>query len=79
MVLYLDEKTFYRRPSFAPAWGEKGRQQPRVHVGYRSNYKARLMAALNVVSGHILELRAFFQRLVAVYPQAQRIYVVLDD
>jgi transposase len=90
VTLYLDELTYYRQPSLAAQWSERGaRSQPLAHCGYTSNKRRRVVAALDVVTGRVLyqqawkigvlRLAEFYPRLRAAYPKAERIYLVQDN
>jgi DDE superfamily endonuclease/Winged helix-turn helix len=90
VTLYLDELTYYRQPSLASDWEQRGaRHQPRAHSGYSSNKRRRVVATLDVVTGRVLyeqawkigvhRLAAFYPRLRRQYPEAEVIYVVQDN
>jgi transposase len=88
VTLVEDEVSIYRQPSLAPAWSERG-TQPCAERSLRSNTRTRVAATLDVTSGRVLYHRAatitvpglvgFYQRLVAAYPRAERIYLILDN
>jgi hypothetical protein len=91
VVVYLDEVTIEQQPTLAAAYAPRraGRAQPRARLGYTSNTLTRVVATLEHGSGRVVYRRAskitiaalvqFFQDLRAAYPQAQRIYVVMDN
>lgn len=90
LTLYLDELTFYRQPTLAKAYEEKGHSiQPFAELGYRTNTATRIVAALNVYDGRVTHLRAsrltvdrlvaFYQQLCDTYEDADRIDVVMDN
>ena len=90
VVVYLDEMTIERHPTLAQAYAAQGGQtQPRANWGYTSDTLTRLIAALEHGSGRVVYRRAskitlevlvrFFQDLRAAYPNAERIYVVMDN
>ncbi len=90
VTLYLDELTFYRQPTLAKAYEEKGQAiQPLAELGYRTNIASRIIATLGVYDGRVIYLRsskitvdrlvAFYQQVCAAYPDAERIDVVMDN
>ncbi len=89
VALYQDELTFYRQPTLAKAYEEQGHKQPLAELSYSSNTKSRVVATLDVLSGrvlyerrsvlHIDDLIAFYRKVRRGYPDAQRIYVILDN
>jgi len=88
-LVYLDEFTYYRRPSLARAYAAAGGPGAPAEQGYRGNAKRRVIAALDALSGRLTywqgaragaaELGRFFRRLRAAYPGAARVYVALDN
>jgi transposase len=88
-LVYLDEVTFYRQPSLAHAWEERGAVQPLAERRHRSNTPTRVLASLDVLDARIrfrrrseigvAELVGFYQDLTHAYPEAQTIYVVQDN
>lgn len=88
-LVYVDELTYYRRPSLAQAYALKGTQAARVETGYRSNTRRRVAAALDVQTGQLFAWQRaafdvstflrFLQAVAATYSQAQRVFVVLDN
>lgn len=91
VVVYLDEVTIEQQPSLAHAYAlqDRGRCQPRARLGHSSNTLTRVVATLEHGTGRVVYRRAskitiatlvqFFQDLRAAYPQAERIYVVMDN
>lgn len=89
VALYLDEVTVYRQPTLACAWAAQGREQPRACRSYAANTATRLVGALDAVTGVLHSLRtshvtvprlvAFFTQLRAAYPDATRLWVVVDN
>jgi transposase len=89
IFLYLDEFTFYRQPTLAAAYAARGSKQPLAYRSYRSNTHARVLAAMNALTGQVTYVqcsqttlatfRKFYYRLRATYPQAERIYVSQDN
>jgi hypothetical protein len=49
-VLFLDEASFYRQPTQASLWAERGRTQPRLRWSYRSNTLVRVAATLEAAN-----------------------------
>jgi len=89
VFLYLDEMSFYRQPSLSDAYEATGEAQPLAYRSHRSNTAARIIGALNAVTGavhyrqrtHIdtATLAAFWSDLRTAYPTANTIYVVVDN
>ena len=89
VLLFLDEFTYYRRPQLQPSWQARGSPQARHRQSTGANTKARLVATLDALTGRVLyrqrakvgrlELAAFYEQIRAAYPQAQRLYLVLDN
>jgi len=89
VVLYLDEHTVTRQPAVASAWAGVPDEQPRAQRSPRADTLTRLVGSLDHQTGRVGYLRAkviglhalvaFYQQLRAVYPAAERLYVVLDN
>jgi hypothetical protein len=90
VLVWLDEVSFYRQPSVAPAYHRRGAgQQPYARQQPGANTQTRVLGGLNALSGQVIyhtwsqvtlpHFCAFASQLRAAYPQAQRIYVVLDN
>jgi hypothetical protein len=91
VLVYLDEVTIEQQPSLAHAYAlqDRGHSQPRARLGHSSNTLTRVVASLEHTTGRVVARRTskitlatlvqFFQDLRAAYPQAERIYVVLDN
>ena len=89
IILFLDELTYYRRPSKAPAYHRRGKTQPLAHEVPRSNTQTRIVAVLNGITGRVTYLQrskigkealvAFYAQVRAAYPQAEAIYIVQDN
>lgn len=89
VFLYLDELTFYRQPTLASAYADKGTATPLAQRSYRSNTTARVIAAMNALTGQVTYLlrarttlstiRQFYVNLRAVYPDVDRLYVAQDN
>jgi len=86
VVLWLDELTVYRLPSAAQVWADQQGRGPKMKLVAGSNTAARLVGALNAVSGqfHYLlrshvgvhELQRFYHTLRQAYPHARERYVI---
>lgn len=91
VVVYLDEVTIERQPSLAATHAPQGggAAQPRACWSTASTTLTRVLATLEHGSGRVVYHRAskitiavlvqFFQQLRAAYPDAERVYVVLDN
>jgi len=88
-VVYQDELTYYRQPTVAPDYGERGGCQPLARRSCRSNTATRVAATLDFQDGRVVyfqgkyvgvkELVRFYQQLRDAYADAERIYVVQDN
>jgi transposase len=89
VLLYLDELSFTRQPTVANDYAPAGHTQPLARLGHRANYEYRVLAALDALSGQVHyqqrnhirvpTLSNFCYQLRAAYPQAEQIFVVLDN
>lgn len=90
IVVFSDQLTFYRQPTQAKAWESMGAaDQPKAERSLRSNTTARVGAVVNAITGQVTyllasrfgvrELIKFYQMVREAYPQAERIYLVLDN
>lgn len=89
VTLYQDELTYYRQPSLARAYEERGAAQALAQRSYRSNRETRIVATLDPRDGRVLylqddrigvaELIAFYQDVRTAYPQARRIEIIVDN
>jgi DDE superfamily endonuclease len=90
VALFQDEVTLYRQPSLASAWEQRGRPQPRAVRSRRADGPvARVVGTLDAADGRVCFRRrgelaipalvGFYQEVVAAYPAAERIDVVLDN
>jgi transposase len=91
VLVYLDEVTIEQQPSLAATYApQSGAQtQPRARWSHSSNTLTRVVASLEHGSGRVVYRRAskitiatlvaFFEDLRAAYPDAERIYVVMDN
>ncbi len=88
-VFFFDEASFYRQPTQASLWYERGRTQPRMRWGYRSNRVVRVAAALDAVAGGLVYRLAarisvkvlcqYYIQLAQAYPDCPRLCVVQDN
>jgi transposase len=89
VLVYLDELTFYRQPTLAPAWEERGPAQPLAERSHRSNTPSRVVASLNLLDARVTYRRrgkvgvdqmvGHYRDLRRAYPDAERVYVVQDN
>jgi hypothetical protein len=89
ILLYVDELTYYRQPSLSQAYEHRGPAQPLAQRSHQSNTSFRVLAALNAITGQVNYLQRsrttlaclsqFWFDLRAAYPQAELIYIVLDN
>lgn len=89
VLVYSDQAGFERQPTLAQAYALSGRDQPLARLCHAGQAQTRVVAALDAQSGVLVALRRrtitaatlvrFFGELVAHHPQAERIYVVLDN
>ncbi len=90
MTLYQDEMGVLCQLSLASAWAPAGREHALARHSYRrETVVARLAATLDPRTGRVIasryprirvaDLVAFYQQVVASYPQAERIYLIQDN
>lgn len=89
VFLYLDEFSYYRQPTVAPAYELVGKEQWRANLSQRSNTRCRGIGALNALTGQVTYRQAekitvkvqnaFYRDIRQAYPHAQRIYVAQDN
>jgi len=87
--LYLDELTYYRQPSVSRAYEERGKTQPLARRSHHSNTHARVLGAMNAETGQVTYCQRsktnipclvnFWYKLRQDYPDAERIYIVVDN
>lgn len=88
-ILFMDELTYYRRPSKAAAYHRRGKSQPHAQEVAGANTQTRLVAVLNGFTGRVTylqrskvgkeALQLFYKLVRAAYPQAKTIYIVQDN
>ncbi len=89
VLVFLDEVTYYRRPTLAPCYHERGATLPHVATPTGYNTQTRIVAALNGWSGQVTywqrsqigqaQLVGFYHALRQAYPHAAPLYVVQDN
>lgn len=89
VFLYLDELSYYRQPTVARAYAAKGPHQALARRSHTSNTRGRAIAVLNALTGQVnylqrsrisrLAINNFWVDVRAAYPQAELIYVVVDN
>lgn len=89
VTLFLDEVTIHRQPTVAPAYAARGGDAPHAARSLRPDALTRVLAALNAATGQVVWVRQtritvptlvhFCAQLVATYPDADQIDVVLDN
>lgn len=90
VAVFGDQVTFYRQPTQAKAWEAVGAtDQPLAERSLRSNTAARIGAVVNAITGQVTyllashfgvrELIKFYEMVRQAYPQAERIYLILDN
>lgn len=89
MVLFEDEASFYRQPSQAWLWSWYGRRQPKMRYSHRANTVMRVVGIMNGATADVhtwdfahvtaIHLAECFSKLGSMYPQAERIYLVMDN
>jgi hypothetical protein len=88
-LLYLDEVSFYRQPSLSYGYEASGEGQPLARRSYRSNSSARVVGALDALTGAVHyrqrshidtpTLAGFWYDLRQAYPSVETLYVVVDN
>lgn len=87
--LYMDELTYYRQPTLARAYESSGKSQPLAYRSHQSERCFRVVGALHALTGQLSYLQrhkttiacltSFWHQLRVDYPDAETIYVVLDN
>jgi hypothetical protein len=88
-TLYLDEFSYYRWPTLAPAYAPAGRIQPLAELKPRYNTRHRLILAMDVSRGRVIyrqrahidlpQLVAFMADIQQAFPEVTVIYVIQDN
>jgi DDE superfamily endonuclease len=89
VLVYLDEFTYYRQPTVAYDYEVAGHVYPLARLSYGSNPYQRVIGALNAHTGQVTyrhqakigveAIADFMEDLRQTYPEADTIYVVLDN
>lgn len=89
VMLFLDEFTYYRQPTCAPAYHRRGPSQPRAQQAARANTQTRVLASLDARSGRVVYQQrnqitlpiftGFCAQLRAAYPDVPTVFVVMDN
>lgn len=89
VLLFTDEASFYRQPSQAWLWASMGRIQPRLRYSHRANTLMRVVGLLEAVKArvHVWDfpsvtadrLARCFKQIGSLYPEAQKLFLVLDN
>lgn len=87
--LYMDELTYYRRPSVAHGYAPQASRDPRAVSGYTRNRCRRVASSLDVLTGWLFSwqrprfdtatLVDYFRALEAACPDAEWLFVALDN
>lgn len=88
-MLFTDETAFYRQPSQGWLWGKRGRAQPKMRYASGSNTVMRVLGLLDAAEGRVQawdfasitakEVAGCFGKIESLYPEAERIYLVMDN
>lgn len=89
VTLFLDEVTLHRQPTIAPAYAARGDDAPHAERSLHADALTRVLAALDAATGQVIAVRQtritvatlvhFCAQLVATYPDADQINLVLDN
>lgn len=89
VLLYQDELTYYRCPTAAPDYVAQASDAPRAAQGTGYNSSRRIAGSLDAHSGRLIcwqrsafdhaTFLRYVQAVEAAYPQAERIYLALDN
>lgn len=89
VALFQDEVTLHRQPSLAADWVARGGAQPCARRSHRGDATARIVGTLDAADGRVLVRRrgelgisalvGFYQDVVAAYPGADRLDIILDN
>lgn len=89
VALFQDEVTLHRQPSLAPAYAARGRDQPLAARSHRGDATTRIIGTLDALDGRVVcrrrrtldvpALVGFSRAVVAAYPEAERIDLILDN
>ncbi len=89
VLLYGDEKSYFRQPSIGYDYSPKGPFKPLARRSHRSNTMRRIVGAVDGVTGRVLKRQAskvgirvfkeFLRDVKGGYPLAEKLYLVLDN
>jgi len=89
VLLFADEFGYERQPSLSQAYEAVGASQALAEQGHTSNKAWRVVGAVDALSGRLHSLQQghitvpalvrFYQQLGAAYPQAETLYLVVDN
>lgn len=89
VFVYVDQLSYHRQPSLAPAYEAKGDQQPLAQRSWHTDNEFRIVAALDALTGQVTYrqrrhtdipcLVDFWYQLRQAYPWAEVIYAVVDN
>lgn len=88
-VLFVDEASFYRQPTQGWLWSWIGRFQPKLPYSHHANTVMRVVGFLEATQAQVhawdfsrVTVQRFVQclkRISAAYPQAKKLYLVMDN
>ncbi len=88
VILFIDEFTYYNHPSKHSTFSKKN-QQPLAKQAIGGSKQNRVIGALNLFTGQLTTSQrsrinmttivTFFKKLTRQYPNAQRIYLIIDN
>ncbi len=89
VILFEDELTYYRQPTVARAYEQRGHSQALARRSHRANTPTRVAAVLNSLTGQVnywqgakfglREMVRFYKAVRAAYEEAERIWIILDN
>ena len=89
VLLYQDELTYYRCPTMASDYADRGSDAPRADQGTGYNTSRRIAGCLDAYSGRLISWQRsafdhqtflrYLQAVQACYERAERIYIALDN
>jgi len=89
VLMLEDELTFYRHPSLARDWAQKGHDQPLAEMGHSRNQSYRIAGALNAFSGQVVYcmddrmgvegMIRLLRKVKKTYSEAEQIFIILDN
>ena len=89
VALFQDELTYYRQPTLAWAYAERGQETPWAERSHQTNTATRVIGVLNPLSGQVDawqgsristdRLVLFYQQVRQAYPEAERLYLIQDN